>query len=87
LHFCASASFRKDSSHPDATAGSPDPVNTSVWKQNRSGVADVPDTLSARWNGQHDDAQREHRQSHEFEYQSVGRCNSLSKPIDLSGND
>src|SRR6266700_1980338 len=66
---------------------SPDPVNTSFWEQDRSGVADVPGRPSPRRNGQHDDTQREHRQSYEFEHQSVSHSNSPNKPIDLSGND
>ena len=32
---------------------------------------------------QHDDTEREHRQSHEFEYQRVKHGNSPNKPIDL----
>jgi hypothetical protein len=34
-------------------------------------IPDAPGGLPLRWNGKHDDAQRNHRQTHEFKYQSV----------------
>ena len=87
LHFRNVVSFSPRLSHRSATAGSPDPVNTAVLSVDRSGVADVPGRPSPRRNGKHDDAQREHRQSHEFEHQCIGHSNSPNKPIDLSRND
>jgi hypothetical protein len=56
-------------------------------ERGRSGVADVPGRTSSRWNGKYDNAKRQHRQSHELEYQCVKHNNSPAKPIDMSGRD
>jgi hypothetical protein len=42
-------------------------------QENGSGMADSPGLPPTRRQRQHDHAEREHRQSHEFEYQSVHR--------------
>jgi hypothetical protein len=47
----------------------------------------APDRSSLRWNDQHDDAEGEYRQSHEFKHQRIKHGNSPSKSIDLEGSD
>jgi hypothetical protein len=49
----------------------------------RSDVADGPGRPSPGGEGKDDDTQREHRQAHEFKYQSVHGNISQTKPIDL----
>jgi hypothetical protein len=44
----------------------------------RSEVADAPDRSLLRRNGKHDDAERKHRQTHEFKHQSVHGNSSAS---------
>jgi hypothetical protein len=57
------------------------------FERDLSGVADMPGRTSSRWNGQYDDAKRQHRQSHEFEHQCIKHNKSPTKPIDLSVTD
>jgi hypothetical protein len=56
-------------------------------ERDRSGVARVPEGMWSRRNDQHDDAEREYRQSHEFKYQRVKHGKSPNKSIDLQGSD
>jgi hypothetical protein len=42
-----------------------------ISKRDRSVVADAPGRPPLRRNGKHDETQRKHLQSHEFEYQRV----------------
>src|SRR5260370_36107081 len=70
LHFRLMAAYRRDS-EPPAARWRRSSLSTLGWKSDRSVVADVAGRRPPRGNGQHDDAEREHRKSHEFEYQRV----------------
>jgi hypothetical protein len=75
------------------TAAAPHPtvVRSGLYRGSKgrdgSGVADVPAGPSLRGNGEHDDTQRQDRQSHELEYQCINHNNSPTKTIDLVGSD
>jgi len=48
-----------------------------------SDVADGTGRPASGGNGKYDDAEREHRQAHEFKYQSVHGNSLRTKPIDV----
>src|ERR1700737_1140851 len=49
----------------------PNPFSILGWKWDPSVVAHLPGRRPPRGNGKHDDAEREHRKSHEFKHQRV----------------